>query len=67
LEVNGEPCMMPLVGRKTLPSWIGGVAAASADGVVDKNLIRPVHHPASQSLGTPPIQEGSFYFSNIAR
>ena len=25
-------------GRIKLPSWIGGVAAASADGVVDRQL-----------------------------
>jgi len=50
------------MSNKRLPSWIGGVAAASADGVVDqKNQILFTHHPASQSLGTPPIQEGSFF------
>jgi hypothetical protein len=51
---------MLVLGNNELPSWIGGVDAASADGVVDwQNLILLVNHPASQSLGTPPIQEGS--------
>ena len=45
--------LTPLLDRR--------VAAASADRVVDlKNLILLINHPASQSLGTPPIQEGSF-------
>jgi len=42
------------------------VAAASADGVVDqKNQILFTHHPASQSLGTPPSEGGELFLSAI--
>ena len=43
------------------PPCLGGVDAASADGVVvKKNQILSDYHPASQSLGTPPKQGGEF-------
>ncbi len=51
-----------------LPSWTGGVAATSADGVVDAPGIE-IHDRVEINLtqsttppeaGTPPVQEGSF-------
>jgi hypothetical protein len=61
-------------GPQKLPSWIGGVDAASADGVVDNSattggfhfiqLVLPPRHPAQKNEpdATPPIQEGSFEY-----
>ena len=44
-----------------LPSWRGGVDAASADGVVDKQESDSSDQPPRlrKASGTPPIQEGS--------
>jgi hypothetical protein len=47
---------------KNSPPYKGGVAAASADGVVLSSPVIQIrenqpreNHPASQSLGTPPL------------
>jgi hypothetical protein len=50
-----------MVSEQNSPPCLGGVAAASADGVVVKiDQIFLNYHPASQSLGTPPKQGGEF-------
>ncbi len=44
-----------------LPCWIGGVAAASVEGVVvNKNQIFQNYHPALAKPRTPPKQGGEF-------
>jgi methylenetetrahydrofolate--tRNA-(uracil-5-)-methyltransferase len=48
----------PAIGAGKLPSWIGGVAAASADGVVEKQE-SDFSGPPPRPSGTPSIQEGS--------